>query len=182
EEGTGLGLSVVHGIVKKHGGHLTFSSKVGKGTTFQILFPKISAAKAVESTAPEQALPGGTEHIWVLDDDAAIALIAQKMVQNLGYTARVFTRSDQLIDEFKKNGDRVDLIITDMTMPDRTGAELARLLIDLRADIPIILCTGFNESIDAAKAKAIGIREFLMKPVVLEELAAAVRKVLDEKP
>jgi signal transduction histidine kinase/ActR/RegA family two-component response regulator len=181
DEGTGLGLSVVHGIVKKHGGHLSFSSKVGKGTTFQILFPKHSESMADESVKPEHSLSGGTERIWVLDDDDAIVRIEQKMLQKLGYTARAFTRSDQLIEEFKKNGHNADLVITDMTMPTWTGAELARQLIALRADIPIILCTGFSESLDAAKAREIGIREYLMKPVVMKELAQAVRRVLDEK-
>ncbi|MGD9008818.1 MAG: transporter substrate-binding domain-containing protein, partial [Desulfobacteraceae bacterium] len=181
DEGTGLGLSVVHGIVKKHGGHLTFSSEVNKGTTFQILFPKQSAATAEETVEPEQIAQGGTEHIWVLDDDNVIAQMMQRMLQSLGYGARAFTRSDQLIGEFKKNGERVDLVITDMTMPNLTGVELARQLIDLRADIPIILCSGFNETIDEARAKEIGIREYLMKPVDMKELAGVVRKVLDKK-
>jgi ABC-type amino acid transport substrate-binding protein/signal transduction histidine kinase/CheY-like chemotaxis protein len=181
EGGTGLGLSVAHGIVKKYGGHMTFTSEVDKGTTFQILFPKLSGCKADEIEKPELLLHGGTEHLWVLDDDDAIALMVQKMLQNLGYTTRAFIRSDQLIDEFKKNRDHVDLIITDMTMPTLTGVELAQQLIRLRADIPIILCTGFSENINAAKAKEIGIREYLMKPVVMKELADTVRKVLDEK-
>jgi signal transduction histidine kinase/CheY-like chemotaxis protein len=180
DEGTGLGLSVVHGIVKKHGGHLTFSSEVNQGTTFQILFSKQSAAVADETVEPEQAAQGGTEHIWVLDDDKVIAGMMQKMLQNLGYRVRAFTRSDQLIEEFKKNGDRVDLVVTDMTMPNLTGVQLARQLIDLRADIPIILCSGFNETIDAAGAKEIGIREYLMKPVDMKALANVVRTVLDE--
>jgi ABC-type amino acid transport substrate-binding protein/signal transduction histidine kinase/CheY-like chemotaxis protein len=179
--GTGLGLSVAHGIVKKHGGHLTFSSEVGKGTTFQILFPKLSACATDKIKKPELSIKGGTEHIWVLDDDEEIALMVQKMLQYLGYTARAFFRSDQLIEEFRKNGNRVDLVITDMTMPALTGAELARQLLDLQADIPIILCTGFSESLDETTAKEIGIRKYLMKPVVMKELADTVRKVLDEE-
>jgi CheY-like chemotaxis protein len=181
DEGTGLGLSVVHGIVKKHHGHLTFSSEMNKGTTFQILFPKQFAATVEEAIEPEQIVQGGTEQIWVLDDDNVIAKMMQRMLQSLGYNARAFTRSDQLIGEFKKNGDHVDLVITDMTMPHLTGVELARQLIDLRADIPIILCSGFNETIDAAGTKEIGICEYLMKPVDMKELANVVRKVLDEK-
>ncbi len=179
DEGTGLGLSVVHGIVKKHGGHLTFSSEVDQGTTFQILFPESSISRTDEIAQTEQILPGGSEYIWVLDDDETISLMEQKMLQSLGYTARAFTCSDRFMEEFIKIGSGVDLVITDMTMPTRTGAQLARQLIDLRADIPIILCTGFSESIDAAKARAIGIRGYLTKPVVLKELAETVRKVLD---
>jgi signal transduction histidine kinase/ActR/RegA family two-component response regulator len=181
DEGTGLGLSVVHGIVKKHGGHLTFSSEVNKGTTFQIIFPEQSACAADEKVEPGPIVQGGTEQIWVLDDDEAIATMEQKMLQSFGYAARVFIRSDQLLAEFEKNRDRVDLVITDMTMPNLTGVDLARQLIALRADIPIILCSGFNENIDAAGAKAMGIREYIMKPVVMKELAHVVRKVLDEK-
>jgi ABC-type amino acid transport substrate-binding protein/signal transduction histidine kinase len=180
--GTGLGLSVVHGIVKKHDGHLTFSSEIDKGTTFQILFPKHAEPEAVASVAAKRHPPGGTERIWVLDDDDAIVVMEQKMLQKLGYRVRSFTRSDRLLEAFRQNGSQVDLVITDMTMPIRTGAELARQLIELRSDIPIILCTGFSESIDRAKAKEIGIREYLMKPVVLEELANAVRRTLDESP
>jgi CheY-like chemotaxis protein len=181
DEGTGLGLSVVHGIVKKHGGHLTFSSEVNKGTTFQILFPKQLMRSVEEKVEPEQTAQGGTEQIWVLDDDNVIAMMVQKMLHSLGYGARAFTQGDRLIEEFKTNGDRVDLVITDMTMPNLTGVELARQLIDLRADIPIILCSGFNETIDEARAKEIGVREYLMKPVVMKELANVLRKVLDEE-
>jgi FixJ family two-component response regulator len=134
-----------------------------------------------EIVKQEPTVHGGTEQIWLLDDDHAIALMEQKMLQNLGYTARAFTRCDHFIDEFKKNGEHVDLVITDMTMPIMTGADLARELIDLRPDIPIILCTGFSEGINADKAKEIGIREYLMKPVVMKELADTVRKALDKK-
>jgi CheY-like chemotaxis protein len=181
DEGTGLGLSVVHGIVKKHNGHLTFSSEVDKGTTFQILFPNQSASTADETAEPGLVVQGGTEQIWVLDDDDVIATMMQKMLQSLGYTARAFTRGDQLIGEFENDADGVDLVITDMTMPKLTGVDLARQLIDLRTDLPIILCSGFNENIDAAAIKKIGIREYLMKPVVMKDLANEVRKVLDEK-
>ncbi len=181
DKGTGLGLSVVHGIVKKHGGHLTFSSKVNEGTTFQILIPKRTASTVGATIQTETTAPGGTEQVWVLDDDETIAELVRKMLHSLGYKARAYARSDQLIRDFNINGDRVDLVITDMTMPVMTGVELARRLIEMRADIPVILCSGFNETIDAAKAKAIGIREYMMKPVVMKELASVVRKVLDEK-
>ncbi len=182
DEGTGLGLSVVHGIVEKHDGHMTFSSSVNEGTTFQILFPRHCASIADERAPTEHPVYGGSEQIWVLDDDEAIALMEQKMLHNLGYDTRAFTRSDRLIEAFKRDENRVDLVITDMTMPVLTGAELARQLIALRPDIPIILCTGFSDKIDAARAREIGIREYLMKPVVLKDLARAIRKVLDKKP
>jgi ABC-type amino acid transport substrate-binding protein/signal transduction histidine kinase/ActR/RegA family two-component response regulator len=180
DEGTGLGLSVVHGIVKKHGGHLTFSSEVNQGTTFQILFPKQSTNSVEKIAEPEPTALGGAEKIWVLDDEKIIVQMIQKMLQGLGYGVKAFTRGDQLIGEFKSRGDLVDLVVTDMTMPNLTGVELARQLIDLRDDIPIILCSGFNETIDAAAAKKIGIREYLMKPVDMKELANTVRKVLDD--
>jgi ABC-type amino acid transport substrate-binding protein/signal transduction histidine kinase/CheY-like chemotaxis protein len=180
EGGTGLGLSVANGIVEKHGGRMTFTSEVGKGTTFQILFPRLSVCVADEKKTPEPSIQSGTEQVWVLDDDDAIARMVQKMLQNLGYATRAFIRSDQLIDEFKKNKDCVDLVITDMTMPTFTGVELAQQLIHMRADIPIILCTGFSENIDATRAKEIGIREYLLKPIVMKDLARTVRRVLDE--
>jgi signal transduction histidine kinase/ActR/RegA family two-component response regulator len=180
--GTGLGLSVVHGIVKKHKGHLAFYSEPQKGTTVQVLFPKIPITADVERKEPEQKLIGGCEHIWVLDDDRTIAQMEKRMLQSLGYDVRAFTQCSQLIEEFKKNADTVDLVITDMTMPELTGSDVAREILGLRPDIPIILCSGFNESIDENKAKAAGIREYLMKPVIMKELADTVRKVLVNHP
>jgi len=179
DEGTGLGLSVVHGIVKNHGGHLAFQSETGKGTTFHVLFPKIQASEADREDHAAEHISGGSEHIWVLDDDPMIAQMEKSMLERFGYRVQAFTDGETFLKAFEQSTNRIDLILTDMTMPKMTGADLAREIIAIRPDIPIVLCSGFNETIDEEKAKSIGFREFIMKPVVMRQLADTVRKVLD---
>lgn len=180
DEGTGLGLSMVHGIVKKYGGHLTFQSEAGKGTTFHVLFPKIQASETDREDHTAEQIPGGSEHIWVLDDDPMIAQMEKSMLEQFGYRVQAFTDGEAFLKAFEQSADRIDLILTDMTMPKMTGVELAQKIIKIRPDVPIVLCSGFNETIDEEKAKSIGFREFIMKPVVMSKLADTVRKVLDE--
>ena len=180
DEGTGLGLSVVHGIVKNYGGHLTFQSETGKGTTFHVLFPKIQASEAAREDHAAEQIPGGSEHIWVLDDDPMIAQMEKSMLERFGYRVQAFTDGETFLRAFEQSTESIDLILTDMTMPKMTGADLAQKIIAIRPDVPIVLCSGFNETIDEEKAKSIGFREFIMKPVVMSQLADTVRKVLDE--
>ena len=181
DEGTGLGLSVVHGIVEKHGGHLTYFSEPYQETVFQILLPKLTVPDATPALEQHPRLIGGTESIWVLDDDPVIVQMEQKMLEELGYAVRAFTRCDDLTVAFNQNGHDVDLIITDMTMPQKTGVALAREILALQPDIPFVLCTGFSEQIDEPKAKALGIRAYLMKPVIMRDLAETVRSVLSSR-
>jgi signal transduction histidine kinase/ABC-type amino acid transport substrate-binding protein/ActR/RegA family two-component response regulator len=181
-EGTGLGLAVVHGIVQKHKGHLAFYSELNQGTTVQVLFPNITVAVKDEIKETDAELTGGTECIWVLDDDQTIAHMEKRMLESLGYKVRAFIHCSQFIEEYKKNVHEVDLVITDMTMPTLTGTQVAREVMELRPEIPIILCSGFNEDMDESKAKAVGIRAYLMKPIIMKELADTVRKVLNRRP
>ncbi|WP_419657926.1 transporter substrate-binding domain-containing protein [Desulfosarcina variabilis] len=181
EEGTGLGLSVVHGIVKSHKGHLTFESEPEKGTTFHLFFPRIARSDVPVETGMVKQIRGGHETIWVLDDDAMIAHMEKSMLAHFGYPVRVFTDSQSLWEAFQSSTNEVDLVVTDMTMPKMTGAELAEKIIGVRPDLPIVICSGFSETINDQKARAKGICEFIMKPVVMNDLAEAVRRLLDEK-
>ncbi len=177
-EGTGLGLAVVHGIVTKLGGQITVSSEPGKGTVFQLYFPVVDMEEPVKQGDTSSVL-GGKERILVVDDEVELAEMIQRMLADLGYDATSFTDSVEALQEFTGGAEAYDLVITDMTMPSITGAELARRVLTVKPGMPIILCTGFSEIMDEKKAKAMGIREYIMKPVIKSELAKIVRKVLD---
>ena len=180
-EGSGMGLSVVHGIVKSHGGGISqLDSEPGKGTTFQVFFPtlKVSLNRKLRLTVE---IPRGKERILFVDDEKAMVDAIQPMIERLGYKVTARTSSIEALEAFRANPDRFDLVITDFTMPNMTGMELAKELLKLRSDILIILCTGYSEHINEYKAKASGIRAFLTKPVFLGEIAKTIRKVLDQE-
>jgi signal transduction histidine kinase/CheY-like chemotaxis protein len=178
-EGTGLGLSVVHGIVKKHGGGIDVTSTVGEGTTFEVYFPSIGEAeeRPVDEVLP---LPTGSERILLVDDEKAMVEMGRQMLESLGYKVTAQTSSVDALSDFKTRPDAFDLVMTDMTMPRMTGADLSQEILKTRPDIPIILCTGFSERIQEDSAKAIGIREFVLKPVVLRDIAHIIRRALAE--
>jgi len=178
-EGTGMGLSVVHGIVKGYDGSITCDSEPGKGTTFQVFIPRI-AKEVFAETEMAKPLPGGGEQILLLDDEEAMVDAIKEMLASLGYKVDARTDPIEVLDLFREEPHKFDLVITDMTMPKMTGGELAKELIRIRPDIPIVLCTGFSGLISEEKAKAIGIREFVMKPIVMKEMAGIIRRVLDE--
>ncbi len=180
-KGTGMGLSVVHGIVKDHGGNIGVTSQVGKGTTFEIHLPLIDAHPDTSPPAQPLPTPGGTEHILLIDDEATIVTMTRQMLERCGYRVTARTSSIEALEAFKANPDRYDLIITDMTMPNMTGAELAPRLRALRPDIPIIICTGFSEQIDQEKAESMGTTGYIMKPILKDELYKIVREALDGK-
>jgi PAS domain S-box-containing protein len=177
-KGTGLGLAVVHGIVKRHRGGITVETAPGKGTAFHIYFPRVQQEIEAVETAEVQSLPKGHECILFVDDEEDLIEIGAKMLSHLGY--EVATRSDgaEALEAFRAQPERFDLVITDMTMPNLTGDRLAKELMKIRPDIPIILCTGFSENISEQKAKEIGIRGFSMKPFVMRDLAETTRRVL----
>ena len=177
-EGTGLGLAVVHGIVTKLGGQITVASEPDKGTVFQLYFPVVNIEEPVNQEDSAQ-VRGGKERILVVDDEAELAEMVQRMLADIGYDAIAFTDSVEALHEFIGNADGYDLVITDMTMPLITGAELARRILAVKPGLPIILCTGFSEIMDEKKAKEMGIREYIMKPVIKSELTKIVRTVLD---
>ncbi len=176
-EGTGLGLSVVHGIIKQCKGEITVTSEPGRGTTFHIYLPVQEGESLHNPPVPEAMIPG-SERILLVDDEELIIDIHQLFLDNLGYHVTSTTSSLKALEIFKENPTAFDLVLTDMTMPDINGIELAREILKIRPDIPIILCTGHSESTNEKRAKALGIRKFLMKPVAITTLSEALRGAL----
>ncbi len=178
-EGSGMGLSVVHGIVKNHNGAIHVYSEPGEGTTFNVYFPLIKSETVPESTALGQ-IPTGTERILFVDDEHSLADLGKRMLELLGYDVTMRTSSIEALEVFREQPDRFDLVITDMTMPNMTGRDLCRELLQIRLDLPIILCTGFSEMITEEKAKGMGIKAFLMKPFDMREIAEIIRRMFDQ--
>ena len=180
DKGTGMGLAVVHGIVKGHGGGIRVQSTPGKGTRFDILFPVMG--KQLESETEElKSLPIGNEHILFVDDEETLIDLGKSMLQKLGY--RVETRSSpvEALKTFEAEPHRFDLVISDMTMPGMTGDNLASQLMKFRSDIPVIICTGYSEKMDERRAKELGVKGLIMKPFTIRRLSRIVREVLDQK-
>jgi nitrogen-specific signal transduction histidine kinase/ActR/RegA family two-component response regulator len=180
-EGSGMGLAVVHGIIKDHGGNIKVKSEVGKGTTFDVSFPLIKARSVDSEIIPNETTPTGSEHILCVDDEEAIIRMTKQKLEGLGYQVTSRTSSLEALEAFKVKKDEFDLVITDMTMPKMTGVELAARIKEIRSDIPIIICTGFSEMIDKDIAKGIGIMGYIMKPALKDEMAKTIRKVLDQQ-
>ncbi|MEE8398459.1 MAG: response regulator, partial [Desulfobacterales bacterium] len=178
-EGTGLGLSVIRGIVQSHNGAITVRSELEKGTTFEVFFPRIDAAEDRAEIKEEKDPPRGTERILFVDDEPAIARTYKSMLTGLGYDVSVLTNSVDALEVFKAHPDRYDLIVTDQTMPHLTGQVLAEEAMAIRPDIPVILCTGHSDSMNEDKARMMGIEAFVMKPVGMAEMAETIREVLD---
>jgi PAS domain S-box-containing protein len=178
-EGTGMGLAVVHGIVKSCGGAIVVESDPRKRTTFEVFFPRIEGDSLKEADS-DASIPTGNERILFVDDEEDLVDMVQQMLERLGYSVIAKTSSIEALKIFQAQPDQFDLVITDQTMPHMTGADLAKELMRIRSDIPIVLCTGFSEVINAEEAKTLGIREFVMKPFATREIAEITRHVLDE--
>ena len=178
-EGTGLGLSVVHGIVESYGGKIGVQSEVGKGAVFTILLPITQSYKTEHPQAPEK-MPTGSERILFLDDEVAIADMGSQMLTSLGYSVTERTSSIEALALFRSRPNDFDLVITDMTMPNLTGDRLAVELIKIRPDIPVILCTGYSKKLSEETARELKIKALAYKPIAMTELSKIVRAVLDE--
>ncbi len=170
---------MVHGIVSSLCGDITIYSEPDKGTTFHIYLPVLEDAKLTLQEADTAPIPTGNERIILVDDDEGLVQMQRRMLERLGYNVSAMTSSVDALVTFQKTPDDFDPVITDMTMPMLTGANLARQILAIRSDMLIILCTGYSELIDSEKAKTIGIRGYVMKPVILKDLAKVVRNVLD---
>ena len=178
EEGTGLGLAVVHGIVKSCGGFISVYSQPGKGSTFNVFMPIIEA-KAKPQAENKGPLPAGSERVLFVDDEKLLVDIGRQMMERNGYRVTPRTSSVEALELFKARPYDFDLVVTDMTMPNMSGLELAREIIRIQPSTPVILCTGFSETLNEAGARAAGIKAFLFKPVSFEALIRTARRVLD---
>ena len=178
-KGTGMGLSVVHGIVKRHGGGIRVESEVEKGTIFEIYFPALENA-AEEKKEPEGEIKGGSERILFVDDEESLVSLNQQSLERLGYNVKSTTKPMEALEWFRTDPDQFDVIITDMTMPQMTGDRLAAEVLKIRPHLSVIICTGYSERMSAKKAETLGVSKYIEKPIGLRNLASSIREVLDE--
>ena len=178
-EGSGMGLTIVHGHVKNHNGAISVDSKPGEGATFNILIPVIDELPEIETETTDK-IPKGHETILFVDDEESITDMTQKMLKRLGYKVEISLNPLQALDLFQSKPDSFDLVITDMTMPQMTGTKLAQKLKELQPDVPVIICTGHSSLIDEEKAKRLGIDGYVMKPASMSTIAKVIREILDK--
>jgi nitrogen-specific signal transduction histidine kinase/CheY-like chemotaxis protein len=177
-KGTGLGLSIVHGIVKDFNGFIRFNSERGKGTAFHVFFPSVKKKVLPEESITEP-VQKGTESILFIDDDETVAEVGELILKEIGYTVTVKTNSIDALETFRNKPDLFDLVITDQIMPNMTGIELAKRMLQIEPGIPIILCTGYNNTISEIKANSLGIKGVALKPILKKDIAKLIRKVLN---
>jgi PAS domain S-box-containing protein len=177
-EGTGLGLSVVLGIVKQMRGHVTAESTPGEGSVFTVYLPSV-AGDSASGVARDEPIPTGTERVLFIDDEEALVSMGEELLASLGYEVAGKANVREALALFRLDPSRFDLVVTDQTMPEMTGVELAKEILSLRPDTPIIMATGFSHLVDADKAKAAGIKAFVIKPLTKGEIARTIRSVLD---
>ncbi|MCD4726740.1 MAG: PocR ligand-binding domain-containing protein, partial [Pirellulales bacterium] len=180
-KGTGMGLAVIHGIIHNAGGGINVYSEPGKGSEFHVYLPIVKSASEKQEPQTNEPLLRGTERILLVDDETAIITMEKQMLERLGYQVVSRTSSLEALEAFRANPDKFDLILTDMTMPNMSGDKLSSEMIKIRPNIPILLCTGFSEKMPEEKAASLGIKGFLMKPIVMKDLSKMIRYVLDNK-
>lgn len=182
EKGTGLGLSVSYGIIKNAGGSITAGIAPGGGACFDVYLPIVDGDTTISKESADyfSPLPTGSERILLVEDEHRIAELEKQMIENLGYQVSPRTSSIEALEAFRYNPGRFDLVITDQTMPNMTGMELAKEILSIRPDIPVIICTGFSEKVTMDKIQSIGIKAILTKPIPKSDMALTIRSALDE--
>jgi PAS domain S-box-containing protein len=180
-EGTGLGLSVVHGIVQNHGGMIIADSEPGKGSTFSVYFPVIAVKIKTAKPRPEE-VPRGSERILFVDDEVPLVRLAQQMLTSMGYQITTYTDSREALADFETSQEKYDLVISDMTMPHLTGLDLARYMLALRPGLPFILCTGYSNKLSQEQIQDAGIKSVLKKPFSLSSISKQIRTIFDDDP
>jgi len=181
EGGSGMGLDMVHRIVKNYRGDITVYSEPGKGTTFHIFLPGPRQEEKSCDADVKLTKNGSGERILFVDDDPSLTALGERMLEKLGYRVKATTQSRDAIEAFSRAPHRFDIVVSDYIMPQMTGLQLASEIRKIRKDIPIIMCTGFSESVNIENFKSFGLDGFLMKPLIIKQLAHLVRKLLDEK-
>lgn len=176
-KGTGMGLAIIHGIITSYNGGITVESTLGKGTTFHVYFPVV-AQEEMATVKEVETIPLGCDRVLFVDDEELLAEMGKDMLERLGYQVTTRRSSLEALATFQNNPDGFDVIITDQTMPGMTGSDLSQRLLQIRPDIPIILCTGYSNLIDEDSSKALGIKEFALKPLTKQVIAKLIRKVL----
>ncbi|HRU88691.1 MAG TPA: PAS domain S-box protein [Syntrophales bacterium] len=180
-EGTGLGLAVVHGIVRDHGGEVVAESVIDRGSVFSVYLPLLERPVVENGETSPASLPGGTENILFIDDEEMLVNLGKVSLEQLGYRVTGATDPVAAIEIFRKNSDGFDLVITDKTMPRLTGYDVLREIRGIRADVPFIFCSGFQDKEDMERHSRLGIDCFIAKPIAIRQLAAAIRQILDKE-
>jgi PAS domain S-box-containing protein len=181
-EGTGMGLAVIHGIVKSYDGDISVRSEPGEKTSFDVFLPCFNERRTEErETRLVQEIPGGTERILLVDDEIALADVGKQVLERLGYHVVGKSNAIEALESFRQDPKQFDLVISDLTMPHLTGFQLAEKIKQIKPDTPIILCSGFTSNATKKQIKDSGVSDFITKPINKKELARVVRKALDSK-
>jgi CheY-like chemotaxis protein len=180
-EGTGLGLSVVHGIMQDHDGAITVYSEPGKGTTFHLFFPAVGGGVS-DSGSEELSVPHGAgQRILFVDDEEPIARLGERMLAKLGYAVESRTHVMDALDLVRSQPRQFDLVITDLNMPTMSGIDFALQLAQIRPDLPVVLTTGYTGSLRIEQIRALGLRDMLLKPLSIHDLGDALHRIFTEK-